>query len=73
MAKSNYHKWKHLYRMANEHNCQIPRDWWLEDWEKKAIVDYHDNHPLDSYRRLTFMMLDEDIVAVSPSTTGRVL
>lgn len=59
--------------MANEHNCQIPRDWWLEDWEKKAIVDYHDNHPLDSYRRLTFMMLDEDIVAVSPSTTGRVL
>ena len=59
--------------MANEHNGQVPRDWWLEDWEKKAIVEYHDKHPLDGYRRLTFMMLDDDIVAVSPSTTYRVL
>ena len=29
--------------------------------------------PLEGYRRLTFMMLDEDIVAVSPSSTYRVL
>ena len=29
--------------------------------------------PLDGYRRLTFMMLDEDVVALSPSTTYRVL
>lgn len=59
--------------MANEHNGQIPRDWWIEDWEKQAILDYHDRHPLEGYRRLTFMMLDDDIVAVSPSTTYRVL
>jgi transposase InsO family protein len=59
--------------MANEHNGQIPRDWWIEEWEKKAIIDYHDRHPLEGYRRLTFMMLDDDIVAVSPSTTYRVL
>ena len=73
LAKSKYHTWKHRYGMANEHNGQVPRDWWLEDWEKKAIVEYHDKHPLDGYRRLTFMMLDDDIVAVSPSTTYRVL
>lgn len=69
LAKGKYHTWKHRYGKANEHNGQIPRDWWLEDWEKKAIVEYHDKHPLDGYRRLTFMMLDDDIVAVSPSTT----
>lgn len=73
LAKSKYHTWKHRYGLANEHNGQIPRDWWLEDWEKKAIVEYHDKHPLDGYRRLTFMMLDDDIVAVSASTTYRVL
>ncbi len=73
LAKGKYHTWKHRYGKANEHNGQIPRDWWLEDWEKKAIVEYHDKHPLDGYRRLTFMMLDDDIVAVSPSTTYRVL
>ncbi|MFN9605051.1 MAG: DDE-type integrase/transposase/recombinase, partial [Planctomycetota bacterium] len=39
----------------------------------QAIIDFHDKHPLEGYRRLTFMMLDEDIVAVSPSSTYRVL
>src|SRR5579872_1111946 len=33
----------------------------------------HDGHPLEGYRRLTFMMLDDDVVAVSPSSTYRVL
>lgn len=51
----------------------MPRDWWIEEWEKQAILDYHDRNPLEGYRRLTFMMLDDDIVAVSPSTTYRVL
>nr|WP_320011983.1 DDE-type integrase/transposase/recombinase [uncultured Desulfobulbus sp.] len=30
-------------------------------------------HPLEGYRRLTLMMLDRDIVAVSPSSAYRVL
>ncbi len=73
LAANKYHTWKNRYGKANEHNGKIPRDWWIEDWEKQAIIDYHDAHPLEGYRRLTFMMLDEDIVAVSPSTTYRVL
>jgi hypothetical protein len=36
-------------------------------WEKQAILDYHARHPLEGYRRLTFMMLDDDVVAVSPA------
>jgi putative transposase len=51
----------------------VPRDWWLEDWEKQAIVDYHDRRPLEGYRRLTFMMLDDDVVATSPASVYRVL
>ena len=54
------------YGTANEHNASIPRDHWLEDREKQAIVDFHDRHPLEGYRRLTFMMLDADVVAVQP-------
>jgi transposase InsO family protein len=73
LASSKYHTWKHRYGKANEHNGKIPRDWWIEAWEKQAILDYHDQHPLEGYRRLTFMMLDDDVVAVSPSTTYRVL
>lgn len=73
LSCSKYQTWKHRYGKVNEHNGQIPRDWWLEPWEREAIIAYHDQHPLEGYRRLTFMMLDDDIVAVSPSTTYRVL
>jgi putative transposase len=51
----------------------VPRDFWLVEWEKTAIMDFHEKNPLEGYRRLTFMMLDQDIVAVSPSSTYRVL
>jgi len=73
LRTSKYHRWKKRYGQVNSHNGKIPRDWWLEEWEKQAIIDFHDKHPLEGYRRLTFMMLDEDIVAVSPSSTYRVL
>jgi hypothetical protein len=45
----------------------------MEDWEKKAILDFYHANPLEGYRRLTFMMLDADVVAVSPSSVYRVL
>jgi putative transposase len=51
----------------------VPRDWWLEPWEKRAIIEFHTDHPLEGYRRLAFMMLDSDVVAVSPSSVYRVL
>lgn len=51
----------------------IPRDFWLEDWEKEAIVEFYQAHPGEGYRRLTYMMLDKDVVAVSPSSVYRVL
>ena len=61
------------YGRANAHNGWIPRDHWLEDWEKQAIIKFHYEHPLDGYRRLTFMMLDQNVVAVSPMSVYRVL
>jgi transposase InsO family protein len=73
LGTSKFHDWKHRYGKVNEHNGLVPRDWWLEDWEKRAVVEYHDRHPLEGYRRLTVMMLDEDVVAVSPASVCRVL
>jgi len=70
---SKFHDWRRRYGKANEHNAWIPRDWWLEDWEKQAIIRFSFEYPLEGYRRLAFMMLDRDIVAVSPSSVYRVL
>ena len=73
LSRSKYYQWRDRYGKANEHNMLVPRDHWLEQWEKDAIIDFHHQFPLEGYRRLTFMMLDRDIVAVSPSSTYRVL
>ena len=73
ISAQKFSEWKKRYGKINEHNVWIPRDTWLEDWEKQAIIDYYALHPDEGYRRLTFMMLDGDIVAVSPSSVYRVL
>jgi transposase InsO family protein len=73
IGTSKFYQWRGRYGKANEHNAAVPRDHWLVDWEKAAILDYHDRHPLEGYRRLAFMMLDDDVVAVSPSSVYRVL
>jgi len=73
LGTSKFYQWRDRYGQVNEHNGKIPRDWWLEDWEKLAILDYFDRHPLEGYRRLAFMMLDDDVVAVSPTSVYRVL
>ena len=61
------------YGNENQHNAPIPRWFWLEDNEKEAVLAYYATHPEEGYRRLSYMMLDEDIVAVSPSSVYRVL
>lgn len=70
---SKFYTWRERYGRVNEHNAWIPRDFWLEAWEKEAILRFHFEHPLEGYRRLTFMMLDAEVVAVSPSSVWRVL
>jgi putative transposase len=73
LSSSKFYNWRERYGRVNEHNAWVPRDFWLEDWEKQAILEFHWKNPLEGYRRLTFMMLDADIVAVSPSSVWRVL
>ena len=73
VPEGTFYSWKQRYGKVNEHNGWIPRDHWLEDWEKQAILDFSWQHPLDGYRRLTYMMLDADIVAASASSVYRVL
>lgn len=73
LCPRKFARWRERYGMANEHNAAVPRDHWLEAWEKEAIKGFARAHPLEGYRSLTFMMLDADVVAVAPSTTYRVL
>ena len=73
IAPGKFYSWRKRYGCVNEHNGWIPRDFWLADWERQAIIAFQRKNPLEGYRRLTFMMLDGDVVAVSPSSVWRVL
>jgi transposase InsO family protein len=73
LGMSKYYDWKERYGRVNEHHQLVPRDHWLEAWEREAIVAFHWEHPLEGYRRLTYMLLDADRVAASPATVYRVL
>src|SRR5437016_2331297 len=51
----------------------VPRDHWLTDDEITRLCNFARQHPLEGYRRMTFMMLDADVVACSPASVYRVL
>lgn len=73
ITRSKYYDWRCRYGKVNEHNRWIPRDFWLTEAEQQAIRAYYHDHPLEGYRRLCYMMIDADVVAVSPSSVYRVL
>jgi transposase InsO family protein len=73
LSPRQFGRWQDRYGKANEHNAMIPRDHWIEPQERAAIETFARDYPLEGYRRLTFMMLDRDVAAVSPATTYRVL
>lgn len=73
IAPAQFYRWGQRYGSVNQHNGQIPRDHWLMPAERQAIIAYHHQYAPEGYRRITFMMLDADVVAVSPSTVYRVL
>jgi putative transposase len=39
------HEWRKRYGKANEHSGMVPRDSWLEGWEKQAILGCHAEYP----------------------------
>jgi putative transposase len=73
LGSSKFYDWKERYGKVNEHNAWVPRDHWLTEEEKRRIIAFAHDHPLDGYRRQTFMMLDADVVAASPTSVWRVL
>jgi putative transposase len=73
IGASKFYDWQRRFGKVNEHNAWVPRDHWLTDDEKERIRVFARGHPLEGYRRLTFMMLDRDVVACSPASAYRVL
>lgn len=73
IRRSKFYDWVNREGEANQYGGQQPKHHWLTEKEKEAIITYYKQHRQMGYRRLTYMMLDENVVATSPSSVYRVL
>ena len=80
LCRVKYYNWLRRAGTPNRHNGSIPKSHWLTPEEIKIIEDYAREHYAenayfikDGYRRITYKMLDLDIVAVHPSSVYRIL
>ncbi len=73
VAPTQFYRWTSRYGRVATPTGPVPRDHWLTPEERQAILRYHEAHAPEGYRRMTFMMLDADVVAVSPATVNRIL
>lgn len=73
ISSNRFYDFKKRYGVDNKSNSEVPKDTWLTPEEKEKIVEFHSKNPLNGYRRLCYMMMDEDIVYCSPKSVYRVL
>ncbi len=73
VGSSKFYDWEIRYEQKNEHNATLPKNFWLDEWEREVILAFYNEHPDEGYRLLTYTMLDADLVAVSPSSVYRTL
>ncbi len=73
VGRSKYYSWVNRQGVENQPKGVPPKQHWLTELEKAAIVNYYADHRQTGYRRLAYMMLDENVAAVSPSSVYRLL
>jgi putative transposase len=73
LNEQKFYDWKSKYGEPFKHNGNQPKDFWLSDNEKSAIIEYARQHGESGYRRMCYEMTDADVAAVSPTTVFRIL
>ena len=68
---SKFYAWKRAPESVE--SKPIPREHYILPEEKKAVVEFKLKNPATGYRRLTWMMVDQDVAYVSPASVLRIL
>lgn len=68
-----YYAWKKRIGIDNYHNGLLPKSHWILPEEYQTLLEYAKQCYAGGYRRFAYEMLDNDIVALSPSTVYRIL
>jgi hypothetical protein len=70
MARSKFHDSCQRCGQVNEHNARVSRGHWLDDEEKRALVDFHAQYPLEGYRRLVLQRARERCLEARPQISS---
>jgi putative transposase len=73
LPRATYFRWATEGGKQPRPVAKMPKSTWLLPEEREAIIAYKRQHPAKGYRRLAYMMIDEEVAAVPPSTVHRVL
>lgn len=75
LAKSLYYSWSKRAQAGQLADRKAEYERWnaILPEEKTAVVDYALQHPQDGYKRLTWMMVDENVAYLSPSSVYKLL
>jgi putative transposase len=41
ISAGKFFDWQSRYGKVNEHNGRVPRDHWIDEEERRAIIEYH--------------------------------
>ena len=73
LPRATYFRWLKTEGKGERKKSNTPKGHWLLQWETEKIIEYKRENPEIGYRRMAWMMVDQDIVAVSPTSVYRTL
>ena len=71
--RSKFYQWRERKGIETKHNGQVPRDFWITEEEKRAVIDFYRKNKSEGYCAATYMMIDQDIAYMSSSSVYRIL
>jgi hypothetical protein len=72
LPSRTYHRWGVTQGKGKRPEGGLPKGHWILPEEREAILSFKRKHPSLGAKRLSFMMLDRNVVAISPSSVFRV-
>lgn len=73
IQKATYYAWSGRQGLANRHKPPPHQSHWTLPHELEAVITSARENPGERYRRLTSMMIDADVVYLSPATVYCIL
>ena len=75
LSSNTYYRWRKMESCGNleDQYTPVPNLDATLGWEIDTVIDYALEHPKEGYQRLSYMMIDEDVACLSPSTVYRIL